>query len=150
MRGIKFEIPNSRGSFISEILNGLCVEQYVWKISEDQVSFGEGNLFLSEVLNGQNFKETIYYSPYKIFFVNLQAYPIGSKLNELNELNSYEDFLKSDCEIAMFICDSSFVDVYVKNEKIINKIKYNSEQCDFKEIDYITDENDLNTGFCAL
>ncbi|WP_435791299.1 DUF2691 family protein [Clostridium sp.] len=37
LRGIKFEIPNSWGSFISEILNGICVEQYVWKISEDQV-----------------------------------------------------------------------------------------------------------------
>ena len=123
------------------------MEQYVWKISEDQVYLRRKILFLSEVLNGQNFKETISCPSYYAVFANLQAYPIGS---EFNELNSYEDFLKSSCEIAMFICDNIFVDIYVKDENIINTIKYTAEQCDFKEIDYITDENDCNKEFCAM
>ncbi|MGK0465801.1 DUF2691 family protein [Clostridium sp.] len=104
-------------------------------------------MFLSDVLNGQDFRKTISFPSYYAVFVNLQAYPIGSKVTELN---SYEDFLKSNCEIAMFICDNIFVDIYIKDKMIINKIKYTAEQCNFKEIDYITDENDCNKEFCAM
>ena len=148
MRGIKFKIPDLEGSFISEILNGICVEQYVWKISEDQVYLDMGkSLFLSGVLNGQDFRKTISYPSYYVVFANLQAYPTGS---DFKELNTHGDFLKSGCEIAMFISDSIFVDIYAKDEKIINKIKYTAEQCDFKEINYITDENDRKTEFCAM
>lgn len=66
------------------------------------------------------------------------------------ELNTYEDFLKSDCEIIILITDSVFVDIYAKDEMVINKIKYNAEQCDFKDIAYITDENDYRTYLSAI
>lgn len=148
MRGIEFKIPNLYGSFISDILNGISVEQYVWKISEDEAYLNmEKSLFLTEVLTGQDFKETICYPSYYIVFANLQAYPNGS---DLNELNTYEDFLKSSCEIVILITDSIFVEIYAKDEKIINKIKYNAEQCDFKEIRYITDKNDCRTVFSVI
>lgn len=148
MRGIKFKIPNLQGSFISEILNGISLEQYVWRISEDEVYLDmEKPLFFSEVLNGQDFRETICCPSYYIIFANLQAYPTS---NDFNELKSYEDFLKSSCEIAILIADSIFVEVYAKDEKIVSKIRINAENCKYEEIDYITDENYCNTGFHAI
>ena len=147
LRGIKFLIPNLTDTFISKILEGICVEQYIWKISEDEVYLEGESLFLSEKLNGQDFRKAINHPRYYVVFANLQAYPVSS---DFCELNTYEDYLKSTCEIVVLITDCIFVDIYCKQQADIEIIKTNAVNNYFCDIEYVTDENDIRTDFCAI
>lgn len=145
IRGIKFEIPNSYGSYINEILNGIDLKQYKWKVDEDEIYLDdEHSLFPYEVISGVDFKKTISRFSYYIVFAKLQAYSPNSNFCELND---YDDFLKSNCELVIFFIDSIFVDIYSKDKEVINKIKNNAERWKFKGISYITDKNDRMTKF---
>ena len=143
LRGIKFQVPNEWGILIYNILEGIDLKKYIWKIDNDEVyikdnSENNGFLFPQEKneFSGEEFIKIISQLPYYTVFVNIQAY-----LNEKDfvDIESYNVFNKSECELIISVADNIFVNIYAKSESIIEKIKENAILNQYKEIDYITD-----------
>lgn len=152
--GIKFKIPNEWGRLIKDILYEIECEEYIWKIDEDEVYLedttkNDGFLFPQEkkVFNNTEFMEIISKPSYYTVFVNIQTY---FKQGLLCDMQTYDDFLKSDCEIILLITDNIFVNIYAKTESIIEKIKANAINNNYTQIKYITDENNKMAELRAM
>ncbi|MDP4120586.1 MAG: DUF2691 family protein [Bacillota bacterium] len=141
IRGLTFKVPNKHGSILYDILQDIEVQKYTWKIDEEEIYIKDESLFPNDIVDGIEFEKRIMYPSYYVIFVNLQAYAVYS---DFNDINSYEDFTKSECEILILVTDSIFVDVYVKDIKIIERIKSNAIKNNFSEINYISEKNDRN------
>lgn len=145
IRGLSFEMPNEYGSHLNTILYGISMDKYIWSISEDDAFIDSDNfLFDFGVLNGESFGKIIALPSYYVLFANIQAY---RRESDFYEIDTYSDFLRSKCELIIFIVDAVFADIYAKEQTIIEKIKKNAEQNKFENIRYITDENDIRTEF---
>ncbi len=75
--------------------------------------------------------------------MNLQAF---RDEKDFTIIKNYEDFIKSKCEFIFFIDDNSYIDIYAKDIEIIEIVKSNAELNKFKNIEYITKENDMRQG----
>ncbi|MGC7950660.1 DUF2691 family protein, partial [Bacillus sp. II_CA] len=65
------------------------------------------NLFPDDtILNGLSFLNCISVDEYYVIFADLKAFP---QREDVVEIKSYEDFLKSSCEMVLLIIDSSYV-----------------------------------------
>lgn len=73
----------------------------------------------------------------------MKAFPFGKTVNEVQ---TYEEFVDSDCELVLLIADNSYVSIYCKNKNTIEKLYFNALKNDFEEVLFITDENDTRTG----
>lgn len=124
MRGITFLVANEYDSILSKILNGILIENYIWKIEEDEIIFSQNgeikDLFDSHILKGQEFNKVIHKNNYMVIFSNIQGY---MSLNQQGDLDTYQDFLDSSCQIIILIYDTIYVDIYAKDEKIIKQLK---------------------------
>ena len=56
-------------------------------------------------------------------FANIQIY---RKQDEVEDIQIYQDFMNSKCQLALFITDNEFVDIYAKNEEWLNTIYQNA------------------------
>ena len=153
IRGISYKVPNKWGKLFEQITKYIEVEKYYWfniesqnQVFNEQRSDGEF-LFDVDYYGGSEFKEKIGSSNYYAVFVKLQAY-LSNKT--LAEIDSYNEFLKSNCEIILFVVDNTFVDIYVKDRTIIEKLKLSAEEHGFTDIDYITEKNDKMETFKAI
>lgn len=144
-RGINFKVPNQWGTLLFDILHGTSYDNFTWKIVEDEVYVTGGNfLFTSDTLNGQSFKKIISSDPYYVVFANLQAFP---NENAICEINNYSDYMNSECEIVILVCDNIFVDIYTKNQHDIELLEKNALKHGFSEIKMLTDKNDSRNLF---
>lgn len=141
IRGIKFKIPNKWGYVLKDILKDISLENYIVKINEDNEIWIENDKQLLEekIIEGEKFSKLISKNLYYTIFANIHIYEKESKISNIK---TYEQFLKSDCEIIILIIDSIDVCIYVKNKEILNRIELNVKENKFKNIKYITDEND--------
>lgn len=141
IRGIKFKIPNKWGYVLKDILKDISLENYIVKINEDNEIWIENDKQLLEekIIEGEKFSKLISKNLYYTIFANMHIYEKESKISNIK---TYEQFLKSDCEIIILIIDSIDVCIYVKNKEILNRIELNVKENKFKNIKYITDEND--------
>lgn len=141
IRGIKFKIPNKWGYILKDILKDISLENYIVKINEDNEIWIENDKQLLEekIIEGEKFSKLISKNLYYTIFANIHIYEKESKISNIK---TYEQFLKSDCEIIILIIDSIDVCIYVKNKEILNRIELNVKENKFKNINYITDEND--------
>ncbi|MEQ2441818.1 DUF2691 family protein [Solibaculum intestinale] len=147
MRGMSFLVPNQYDSVLAKILEGILLEDYIWKIDEDEILLSRNgdfkDLFETHILKGQEFRKTVDTNSYLVIFANIQGY---FSLENHKDLETYQDFLNSTCQIVILICDTIYVEIYAKDRKIIEKIKFNAEYYGFEEVEYITDENDGRTS----
>ena len=74
----------------------------------------------------------------------LQIYAFNGKVNIIE---SYEDYLLSECQIMFFIIDCDFIDIYCKNEKDLKFFYHKAEKLNTKKLIYLTEKNDLRTEF---
>ena len=51
--------------------------------------------------------------------LNIQMY---YKNSDVNEINNYDQFLISSCQLIIFIVDNVFVEIYAKNQTILERI----------------------------
>lgn len=148
-RGISFQIPNSYDIHLHRILSGIDMNQYIWRIDEDEVyrKVDFGYLFSKHIYNGEELYDLISAQDYYAVFINLQGY---ISENEIAEINTYEDFLKSKCKVIILIADNIFVDVYAKDINLIERIRLNAIENKYTDISCITDENDERTVLRVL
>lgn len=147
MRGISFEIPNEYGKWINIILKPIDCKKYDWLIGAGEEYKLQDNdlipLFPDDVgiLTGAELLQFIDEGESQyIIFVDLKAFPLGSNLLKID---SYEDFINSDCELILLIVDSIFTSIYCKDADTLTDLFANAESLNLDSLTYITDDNDF-------
>ena len=132
-----FKIPNEYGNYLKQILNNINNDNYIWKVTEDEVYTPNNTDYLfpqeKNMLENIEFMEIISQESYYTFFVNIQVYNKEDKTT----IDTYADFLKSSCILILLITDSKFVEVYAKDENILKIIYENASENQFSDIQYI-------------
>ncbi|MCY8854597.1 DUF2691 family protein [Bacillus inaquosorum] len=108
-----------------------------WELN-DQEFFKDNS-----VVEGAVFANHLKTNQYYTIFVELQAYPFGQAVDLVQ---TYEEFIDSDCELVLLLADSSYVSIYCKDRNVIEKLFINALKNDFEEVQLITDDNDTRTG----
>ena len=148
IRGVSVEIPNEYGSFLGELLKPFPGAAYNWWVGAEEsyrIVNGEFEpMFLKpvECMNGEVLKNIIETEKYYLIFQDLKAFP---KTDDPIEINTYSDFLTSECELSLLVIDTSYVAIYCKDAKIAHKIHTHAQALNYSNIRYITDENDFRT-----
>ncbi|RLQ90855.1 DUF2691 family protein [Planomicrobium sp. Y74] len=147
-RGISFEIPNKYGRWLEEMLKPINIAAFDWQIGssesytviddrlEEELFSNKGN-----VIEGTELKNRVEANQYYIISVDLQAFP----KNTVNRVETFEEFIESDCQLVLLVVDCIYVTIYCKNQETIESLNKNAITCGFGDIEYITNENDART-----
>ncbi|MFK4300587.1 MULTISPECIES: DUF2691 family protein [unclassified Paenibacillus] len=148
-RGICFEIPNSYGSFLGEILKPIGITSFNWFIGGEEsyliVDDKLGDSLFPEMMigmKGEELKQIIENKKYYLIFANLKAYPLETKIIDVM---SYEEYLLSECQLVLLVIDSVYIAVYCKDHKKLEDLYEHIKRQGFESLEYITDENDTRT-----
>jgi hypothetical protein len=93
-------------------------------------------------LSGQALNARIAQEPYYTIFADLKGFPRGEPISDIE---TYEDFLRSHCEILLLIIDSVYVSVYAKDGGLLNRLYDNAKRKGYRAVEWITDDNDFRT-----
>lgn len=139
MIGIRFKIKNEYDNIFYKIFKSINFSEYDWNIVEDEIYLSKGeNYFNKDRYSNNEFQKLIEYGIYYPVFANIQIY---RKQDEVEDIQIYQDFMNSKCQLALFITDNEFVDIYAKNEEWLNTIYQNATNYNFENIQYIEDNN---------
>lgn len=147
-RGITVDIPNENDNLLWKVLKPIDISSFDWWVgSEESYLVARGGLdealFPEEpsVVEGSDlkrlFKDNIYY----VIFADLKAYPKGE---EVVDIETYEEFKESKCEVVVLVADGDYIQVYAKNQEEIEMMYENAIDQGFY-VEYVTDENDGRT-----
>ncbi|MCI2256432.1 DUF2691 family protein [Domibacillus sp. PGB-M46] len=147
-RGVSFDIPNEYGSLLGDVLKPIDITVFAWRI-------GSGELYRMEngqlkelfpegkgIIGGVKIKRLLEDHTYYMIFADLKAYPNG----EFSTIDTYEEFLKSKCELVLLVVDCSYVTIYCKNKKDLELLYDHATDRRFKNVEYIMDENDTRAS----
>lgn len=147
-RGITFEIPNAYGTYLLDILEPLSGLELFWSIEEQEIytvqddKLSDTLLFANNTtLENKSFWKTLKESEYYIIFSDLKAYSTSS----IDVVNTYTDFLQSDCQLVLLIADGTIVTIYCKDPHSLETLYNQAVAKAFEDIEYITNENDART-----
>ncbi|CAG7658299.1 DUF2691 family protein [Paenibacillus allorhizosphaerae] len=147
VRGISFLIPNEYGKWLVNILKPIDFKKYNWSIgSGEEYKYQDNDLIrlfpddVSILRGAELFKIIDTAEPQYIIFADLKAFPIGTNSFDIN---TYEDFLASDCELILLIVDSVYTSIYCKDLKTLSQLYANVATLKVDSLTYITDENDF-------
>ena len=65
----------------------------------------------------------------------------------VTEINNYNDYINSSCNIVISIIDSTIVNIYSKDAKLLKRIERNAKENKFTNIKYIYKDNDYQEWF---
>ncbi|MFA2692157.1 DUF2691 family protein [Bacillus mycoides] len=147
-RGITVDIPNEYDNLLWKMLKPIDISSFDWWVgSEESYLVARGGLdealFPEEpsIVEGSDlkrlFKDNIYY----VIFADLKAYPKGE---EVVDIETYEEFKESKCELVLLVADSTYVTIYAKDQKEIKSLYENAQNQGYY-VEYVTDENDGRT-----
>ncbi|MEM4992713.1 DUF2691 family protein [Priestia sp. SB1] len=147
-RGITFEIPNTYGNYLSDILEPLSALELFWSIEEQEIYTVQGDRLSDTLLFPNNttienkpFWERLEGNEYYIIFSDLKAYSTPT----IDVASTYADFLQSNCQLVLLIADCTVVTIYCKNPHLLEVLYNQAIAKGFKNIEYITNENDART-----
>ena len=149
MRGISFKYHHGYGDIFNKIFNNISLLKHEWYITEAEVieDSSENYFGLPDKMLGLELLNAVIGKNYLVVFSNIQVFPVNTKRTKIS---SYQDFLDSKCEMCALITDCEFIEIYVKEREVITQIKSNAEKNGFREIEYITNENDFRTKFSVI
>jgi hypothetical protein len=137
-------MPNKRGYYLKDLLEDIPLEKYDW------VVFGMNDVYTKDpkvdflpfgIHTGEELARKLSENEHYIIYLGLLAYPKGQA--SVNKLKTYEDFMNSNSKLAILIDDSSFVNIYVKNEADLHLFEQTVQENDFTDLEYITPGNDF-------
>ncbi|MCZ2257870.1 DUF2691 family protein [Sporosarcina sp. G11-34] len=99
------------------------------------------------VLPGDEFFKQISENEYYLIFTDLKAF---KNVASATEIETYEDFLKSDCQFVLLLVDSSYVTIYSKDKTTILSLYNQVLGANYENVKYITDGNDKRTTLIAF
>ncbi|RXZ81750.1 DUF2691 family protein [Paenibacillaceae bacterium] len=148
IRGVSFEIPNEYGRFLGQILKPFRVEEHNWWIGDEEsyiIANGKIEALFPELINdmeGKTLKNIIENNDYYLIFQDIRAFP---KTSKTREIKTYDEFLNSNCVLALLVVDSSYITVYCKDVEMLEGLYINANELGYLNLNFITDENDFRT-----
>ncbi|MGN4446750.1 DUF2691 family protein [Bacillus cereus group sp. MYBK79-1] len=147
-RGIFVEIPNEYDNLLWKVLKTIHISSFDWWVgSEESYLVARGGLdealFPEEpsVVEGLELKRLVKDNIYYLVFADLKAYPKGEVLEEIE---TYEEFKESKCEVVVLVADGDYIHIYAKDQKAMELMYENARNQGFY-VEYVTDENDGRT-----
>lgn len=138
MIALDIQVKNEWNSYLLKIFKEIDLLNYDFEIISDDILYKENGdikqgLFGSDWLTGQEFFNYISKEQYYLIFTDIKAYPSNK---EHTEINTFEDFLKSNCIIVFLCVDSSFIEVYCKDRYLLETIYNNCVGDDFEKVEF--------------
>jgi hypothetical protein len=96
-------------------------------------------LFRNGILSGEELFNCISRDSYYMIFVDLKAYLPGS--SSRIEIKTFEDFIKSNCELVLICTDTTYIEFYCKDESVLDKVYNNCIDSHFEKIKYLSIED---------
>lgn len=150
IRGVSFKIPQTVSDTLWQILQCCNTDIYNWQVIKSQEEVwsesGEEDFFSEDYYKGYDFTKHIHSNHY-IIFLKLQAY---LNQDEYENINTYDEFLKSNCQLLLLVYDCEFVEIYIKNQSCAGNVFQNAIDKNFENVAYITENNDYRTGMNIL
>ncbi|MED1114622.1 DUF2691 family protein [Bacillus paramycoides] len=147
-RGITVDIPGGYDNLLWKVLKPIDITAFDWKVGNEESYLIAGNglgpeLFSedNEVMKGSELKKLLKDNIYYLIFVDLKAYPKGEVLGEIE---TYEEFKESMCEVVVLVADGDYIQIYAKDQEVI-EMMYENALNQGLYVEYITDENDGRT-----
>lgn len=139
MIGLDIRVKNEYSNYLYKIFSGINLLNYVWQIKTDDFLYSENgelkeNFFGTNILSGEEFIRCISRDSYYIIFADIKAYPIGDEKSI--EIETFNDFLESNCELVLLCTDSTFIEFYCKDRDILDRVFNNCIDNDFVEVQY--------------
>lgn len=148
-RGITFNIPNAYGSYLGDILRPFDVAAFHWyNGAEESYLVDKGTLgkplFPEQTFSMDGFllKEIIENHRYYVISADLKAFPQDS---EVINIQSYEEYVNSDCKLVLLVVDSVYVTIYCKDQEKLKELYLHACSLGYSNIEYTTDKNDYRT-----
>jgi hypothetical protein len=149
LRGITFEIQNEHGSVLGEILKPFDVAAFQWYNGAEEAYFSEQSVLEKPLFPEQTFsmdgvllKEIIENHRYYVIFADLKAFP---KDTEVINVQTYEEYVNSDCKLALLVVDSVYVTIYCKDQEKLKELYLHACSLGYSNVEYTTDKNDYRT-----
>lgn len=140
-RGISFMVRYDTHILI-KVLNRINVTNYLWinDLNQNEIwsSISGGIALAKDLYKGSDFVEEIHHEHY-ILFMKLQAY--FESFDSIN-INTYDDFCKSECQMLILFADNKYVNIYAKDPGMIDILYDNALKNEFTNIHYIDEYND--------
>lgn len=150
IRGLSFKISQGISNPLFNILAGVDAEKYSWFCvpNQEEVWDTDSNLpfFKKADYNGREFADLIK-RDCNIIFLKLQAYISKS---EYFNISSYDEFIKSDCQLLLLVYDCIFAEIYCRNTDITKAIYNSIINKRYSDVAFITDSNDNRYKFDIL
>lgn len=119
--GIRFAFPQNYENHLALLFENVAIADYTWYVScsENYMSNGEKTAFYlpDGIYSGRDFAEIIQFPEYYIHLLCLFGVPNGKSFCA-DEILKYEDFSKSNAQIALLSADS-ITDLYIKDQRIL-------------------------------
>jgi hypothetical protein len=145
--GLRIEVENRIDNYLFKLFDGIDMLRYTWEIRDEEILYegdikNERKLFGAHVLDGETFHKCLSRNQYYMVFADIRAYPITGKRIEIN---TYTEYLESDCEMILLCVDAGFIDFYCKNKEVMEIAHNNCCLYQFDQVEIITEENDSRT-----
>lgn len=153
MRGVSFEIPNTYGKYLFEILDGSQIREFIWRVIDvesyriENKTLGEPLFPATCIVDGEKLYREISKDDQYLIFVDLKAFPNEA---DVKEITTYQEFVDSECQFVLLVVDSSYVTIYAKDQMTIKQLHAKAVTAGYKNIVYITDDNDEQKSLIAF
>ena len=137
MFGLKFQIPNEYGNYINQIFHALDFNEYKWNIRTDDIINDQemNGIFTKRYMDGETFSSSINEKNYYMIFVDIKAFGIDGCYRDIETFN---DFVESDCQIILLCTDSTFISFYCKKKEIMELVHNSCLANSFKNLEILS------------
>lgn len=134
LRGINFEADNAEKVFF-KLDSIMDVAQYTWYIDDTDLNF---YIFPCGEYGGKEFKAALEELSL-LSFARIRRYPAGA---QIDCIDAYEDFIRSDCDFLMLFYDGGFYEVFGKDEKLMSDVMDLCQKEEYEKVRCVYDGKD--------
>lgn len=150
MIGVTFKLKNEYSNFLFKIFDKVDIDNFIWYIADNEIIYKDKNnnlktsIFNQDTMHGTNFLKCIEIEEYYLVYADIKAF---NNRIQITNIDTYDDFVNSDCQIALFCTDTIYVELYCKSKIMLGEIIENCKKFGFDELQILTKENDNRTKF---
>ncbi|WP_242835345.1 DUF2691 family protein [Ruminiclostridium papyrosolvens] len=150
--GICFEITNGYGHYLSDLLEPLEAQNFMWLLSRDEIHLLEDGEFTNEflfkaeerIISGDILYNRAKDNTYYMVFATLKAF---NEEGAVEDITNYQEFLQSDCQMALCVYDCSGVILWCKDKQLLGKMYNYTLKMGYENVKYISETELLANRF---
>ena len=151
IRGVSFRVAQALDSKVLwHITKSVESMDYTWQVIDSQSEVWanplDNDFFEKVCYSTEDFMTCVSRRHYAIF-AKLQAF-IGP--HNLCSIHTFEEFRCSECQLLLLLWDCCFVSIFVKDQNVSESIYQYMVYNGYRDVEYITNENDRRTKLDIL